>query len=288
MRSLRDSGYRPELFFKDSDWTSSKLPVALICPKLVRGGGKDDAYRTFNQVAFLDSVRELDDLQDVWNTRRGIIIANGGDKETRNRQMKLLESLDDEWIENKEVVYLNDASSKLGSSCEHGGLYLPRGGCIFPSRLREALLDDDDDRVVETKVESISRREDECIELSCEDGSKEIVDVVIVATGSESSKLLPNHVVPGSTLRTSHGMVCCCRSTTLPPLTSILRERGIGGGYVTAAAASDDTFLVGAAVSRNADEMWKVDALSKKVSSILRNVRIYYILSNIRERTHCF
>jgi hypothetical protein len=81
MRSLRDSGYRPELFFKDSDWTSSKLPVALICPKLVRGGGKDDAYRTFNQVAFLDSVRELDDLQDVWNTRRGIIIANGGDKE---------------------------------------------------------------------------------------------------------------------------------------------------------------------------------------------------------------
>ena len=112
MRSLRDSGYRPELFFKDSDWTSSKLPVALICPKLVRGGGGDVAYRKFNQIAFLDSVREFDDLQGVWNTRRGIFIANGDE----NRQMQLLESLDDEWIENKEIGYLDDVSSKLGSS----------------------------------------------------------------------------------------------------------------------------------------------------------------------------
>lgn len=226
MRSLRDSGYRPELFFKESDQTSSHLPTALICPKLVRGGG---AYRTFNQLAFLDSVRELDDLEDVWNRHRGVLIANDGNEEMKKRQLQLLESLDDEWIENEEIIYVNDASSKLGSSCDGGGLYLQRGGCIVPSRLRESLVMGIHDEAVEAKVSKICQLQDKRFELISEEGLKETFDVVIVATGSESSNLLPSHVIPGSTFRTSHGMVLTCKGDR-PPLTSVLRERNIGGG----------------------------------------------------------
>jgi len=275
MRSLRDSGFRPRLIGEHSNWTSSHLPVALICPKLVKGGGGKDAYRNFNRVAYLDAVRELEDLEGVWNDHRGVLIANGGNEDVKRHQLDLLESFEIEWIENNEIQYVHDASSRVGSKLSGGGLFLPRGGCIVPSRLREALICDGDDDMTKATVSSIQQRLDERFEITFyekDEKKNEIFDVVVVATGAESSKLLPDFVIPGSTLRRSHGAVLTCRSYVTPPMCSVLNERGIGGGYITAEKCNE--FVVGAAVSRNnVDSERDKIRLSKRVSNMLPNVQ---------------
>ena len=203
------------------DYAASRLPRAVISPKLVRG---DQPFPIFWRQAFLDAIRVLDGLDgDIWKGPRGVLMPAGSDT-LKDQQDQLLQHLN--WpLDDLRPVSTDQASDLLGRPCP-GGLYVPKAGTIDPQALCRALTPAP---TLRADITRIARHEDQW-RLSDTNGDTVCrADTVILACGPGAVPLLPD-LQDGFGLRIGSGQLFTADSQARPGC-AVMAD-----GYVTAIA----------------------------------------------------
>jgi tRNA 5-methylaminomethyl-2-thiouridine biosynthesis bifunctional protein len=204
---------------ESSALASASLPYALIAPKLTRG---DQPFPVYWRQAFLDAVRELDEIardRPIWVGERGVVIPprDDGDAQARSR--------------------LADALGWPAAALSHDparGLWVPSAGAVDTKALFDALGPSPD---IRADVTTLIRRGDVW---GLEDRAGATIaqaEAVVVACGAGTAKLLAPFGSFG--LRAGLGRAALMRTTgEIGP--AVLRD-----GYRTAADGGG-RFMVGA------------------------------------------
>jgi tRNA 5-methylaminomethyl-2-thiouridine biosynthesis bifunctional protein len=221
-------------------YAGSRLPAALIAPRLVRGS---DSYARFWAQAYIDAIRELDSIDDgdLWRGKRGLIFRFRGDDQSGLAGLCQSVNWPDSWMQWR-------SADEQGSTAD--ALWFPRSGAIDPHRLFELLA-----VVPDINAEIKCLRRDAGSWLLIGEQNRQVcrADLVVIACGTGTSALLER---PGG-LRNGSGQLL----QLVPPGKP---ERAVlHDGYLTAADRQGRVFA-GSTINRQ--EVNQPIAISERAS----------------------
>lgn len=158
-------------------YAGSRLPGALIAPRLVRGS---DSYARFWAQAYVDAIRELDSLDDgdLWYGKRGLIFRFRGDDQSTLADICQSVNWPDSWMQLR-------SAGELGSTAD--ALWFPRSGTIDPKRLFELLAVTPD---IKADIKNLQREAGSWLLIGDQNRQVCRADLVVIACGTGTSALL--------------------------------------------------------------------------------------------------